>query len=152
MFKRVAALLIVLTVLVGSLVGCGGGGEASGGGGGGEAALKITGEVNTEASWTEAELKGMDTIEAEHTNKEGEMETYTGVPINTLLGEAGVKDGATTITFVADDGYTADVTWEELEACADCIIAFRNQGGLRTVMPEFSGKLQVKGVIEIQVK
>jgi hypothetical protein len=30
-------------------------------------------------------------------------------------------------------------------------VSFRNQGGFSTVMPGFSGKLQVKGVVELQV-
>ena len=37
-------------------------------------------------------------------------------------------------------------------ACEDCIVSFRNQGGFSIVMPGYSGKLQVKGVVEIQVK
>ena len=41
---------------------------------------------------------------------------------------------------------------DEVKGCADCIIAFRDEGGLLVVMPNFSSKLQVKGVVEIQVK
>ncbi len=94
----------------------------------------------------------MDTIEAESTNKDDETKTYTGVPLNALLEKAGVKDGATTLVFVADDDYTAEAALSEVQGCADCIVSFRNQGGFSTVMPDFSGKLQVKGIVEIQVK
>jgi hypothetical protein len=150
MSKRVL-LLGVLILLVGALVGCGGAAGGGGGSAGGDVALKITGSVENEMSWTEDEVRAMD-IEAESTNKEGETETYTGVPVNALLDKAGVKDGATTVVFVADDDYTAEVTLAEVQGCADCIVSFRNQGGFSTVMPGFSGKLQVKGVVEIQVK
>jgi hypothetical protein len=62
----------------------------------------------------------MGTIEAESTNKQGETKTYTGVPINALLELAGVQDAATTLTFVADDGHTAEVALAEVQACEDC--------------------------------
>jgi hypothetical protein len=69
-----------------------------------------------------------------------------------LLSKADPADDATTVFFVADDGYSADAPLAEIEACADCIVSFRNQGGFSIVAPGFSGKVQVKGVIEIQVE
>jgi len=39
-----------------------------------------------------------------------------------------------------------------VQSCADCIVSFREQGGFSTVLPGFSSKAQVKGVVEIQVK
>jgi DMSO/TMAO reductase YedYZ molybdopterin-dependent catalytic subunit len=116
------------------------------------AAFKITGNVETEVGWTEEKIRSMDTIEAQSTNKSGETETYTGVPIGDLLGKAGPKDDATTLVFVADDGYSAEAPLADIEACADCIVAFRNQGGFSIVAPGFPGTVQVKGVVEIQVK
>ena len=71
-----------------------------------DAALKITGSVETEVGWTEDKIRSMDTIEAESTNKEGETKTYTGVRISDLLSKAVPTSGATTVVFVADDGYT----------------------------------------------
>lgn len=150
MSKRLL-MLGVWVLVVGMLAGCGG---AAGTVGGvpEDAALKITGSVEKEIGWTEESVRGMDTLEAESTNKEGETKTYTGVPINTLLGLAGVKQGAATIVYVCDDGSTAEVTLADLEGCADCIVSFRNQGGFSIVMPGFPGKVQVKDVVEIQVK
>jgi hypothetical protein len=117
-----------------------------------DAAFKITGSVKTEVGWTEEKLKSMDTIDAEYTNKDGETETYTGVRISDLLSKADPQDGATTLAFVADDGYSAEAPLADMEACANCIVAFSNQGGFRIVAPDFSSKAQVKGVVEIQVK
>jgi hypothetical protein len=144
--KSLKTLFVVLFVLALLMTAC------SSGGGGGDVALKVTGSVAKEQAWTEAQVKGMDTMEAVSTNKDGETSTYTGVLITDLLAAAQPNADATTVVFVADDGYTADVTLEELNACADCIVSFRNQGGFSTVLPGFSSKLQVKGVIEIQVK
>jgi DMSO/TMAO reductase YedYZ molybdopterin-dependent catalytic subunit len=116
------------------------------------AALKITGNVNTEVGWTEEKLRSMDTIEAQSTNKEGETSTYTGVRISDLLSKADPQDGATMVVFVADDGYSAEAPLADVQACADCIVSFRNQGGFSIVAPGFPGSVQVKGVVEIQVK
>jgi DMSO/TMAO reductase YedYZ molybdopterin-dependent catalytic subunit len=116
------------------------------------AAFKITGSVQTEVGWTEDKLHSMDTIEAESTNKEGETKTYTGVRISDLLSKADPKSDATTLVFVADDGYTAEVSLTEIQNCADCIVSFRNQGGFSIVAPGLPGNAQVKGAVEIQVK
>jgi tungstate transport system substrate-binding protein len=117
-----------------------------------DAALKITGKVENEIGWTEEEVRAMDTIEAQSTNKQGETSTYTGVLISTLLDLAGVQGDASTVVYVADDGFTAEASLADVQACADCIVSFRNQGGFSIVMPGFPGSLQVKGVVEIQVK
>jgi tungstate transport system substrate-binding protein len=117
-----------------------------------DVALKITGKVDNEMAWTEDEVRAMDTMEAESINKQGETETYTGVSINALLDLASVQSDATTIVYVADDGSTSDIPLADVQTCADCIVSFRNQGGFSIVMPDFSGKLQVKGVVEIQVQ
>jgi hypothetical protein len=116
------------------------------------AAFKITGNVETEVGWTEEKIRSMDAIEAESTNKEGETNTYTGVRISDLLSKAGPKDDATTLVFVADDGYSAEAPLADIQACADCIVSFQNQGGFSIVAPGFPGNVQVKGVVEIQVK
>jgi DMSO/TMAO reductase YedYZ molybdopterin-dependent catalytic subunit len=117
-----------------------------------DAAFKITGDVETEVGWTEEKIRSMDTIEAQSTNKAGETGTYTGVRISDLLSKAGPKEGAMTLVFVADDGYTAEAPLADIETCADCIVSFRNQGGFSIIAPGLPGNVQVKGVVEIQVK
>jgi hypothetical protein len=115
-------------------------------------ALKITGKVANELSLTEAEVHAMPTMEAQSTNKQGEVSTYTGVLLTKLLDEAGVQPDATSLVFVADDGFIGEVALADVQACNDCILSFRNQGGFSSVLPGFPGSLQVKGVVEIQVK
>ncbi|MGD8795195.1 MAG: molybdopterin-dependent oxidoreductase, partial [Anaerolineae bacterium] len=128
--------------------------ESSQGAGGipDNAAFKITGSVENEIGWSEEKLRAMDTIDAESTNKDGETKTYTGVAMNDLLATASPQAGATTLVLVADDGYSAEVALAEVQACGDCIVSFRNQGGFSAVLPGFPGNVQVKGVVEIQVK
>lgn len=116
-----------------------------------EVALTITGSVASEQAWTEAEVKAMNVISVESTNKNGEKATYTGVLFSDLLALAQPNADATSVVFVADDGFTAEIGLADLTACADCIVSFRDNGGFSTVLPGQSGKLQVKGVVEIQV-
>jgi len=116
-----------------------------------EVALKVTGNVASEQAWTEDEVKAMTTLDVEATNKDGETSTYTGVLISELLAMAQPNADANTVVFVADDGFTAEISLEEVTACTDCIVSFRDKGGFSTVLPAYPGKLQVKGVIEIQV-
>jgi predicted small secreted protein len=144
------SLVVVALVLMMVLAACGGSNTA--GGVPADAALKITGSVNSEIGWSEKDVRAMTTAQADFTNKDGVTNTYTGILLNDLLGKAGVKSDATTITFVADDGFTSDVDLAEVKACTDCIVGFRDEGGFLMVMPGFSNKAQVKGVIEIQVK
>ena len=114
-------------------------------------ALQVTGDVANEQAWTEDEVKAMNAVDVESTNNKGETSTYTGVLLSDLISAAEPNADANLVTFVADDGYTAEVGLEELMACADCIASFRNNGGFSTVLPGYEGKLQVKGVIEIQI-
>ena len=118
----------------------------------GDIALKVTGLVTTGMGWTEDEVKAMENVTVQATNKDGELKDYTGVSLNALLDLAGVSADATAVVFVADDGLTGEVTLAELRACADCIVSFRDQGGFSTVLPGFPNNVQVKGVVEIQVK
>jgi DMSO/TMAO reductase YedYZ molybdopterin-dependent catalytic subunit len=115
------------------------------------AALKVTGNVETEVGWTAEKLISMDPVEAEYTKKDGSVKTYAGVPINDLLGKAGVAADAATIVLVADDDYSEGVEWGELQGCGDCIVA-ADGDSFRSVLPGFASSAQVKGLVEIQVK
>ena len=101
-----------------------------------------------EKSYTQSDLEALGTMDSDYTNKDGETTTYSGVLISSLLADAGA-DGDN-VTFVASDGYEAEITMAELVDCANCIIAF-DDGELRTVLPDFGGKLNVKGIVEIAV-
>lgn len=115
------------------------------------ATLKATGMVDAETTWIAEEIGAMDMMSVDYTNKDGETTTYEGVLISDLLEAAGVKTEAQTVVFVADDGFSAEMALADVMSCANCIVAV-DDGGFRTVMPEQSGKLQVKGLVEMQVK
>ena len=118
----------------------------------GDVALKITGKVGKELGWPEADVRAMKTMDVQSTNSKGATETYTGVLISELLALAAPAADAKTIEFVASDGYTAEAPLADVLACKDCIVSFRSNGGFSTVLPKFAKNLQVKGVIEMQLK
>jgi len=117
-----------------------------------EASLLFSGLVDTETTYMESELMGMETMDVEDTDKDGETTTRTGVSLNTLLDEVGVISDAATLVFVTDDGYETEVDLAEARACTECIVAFRSNGGFRMTMPGFPSSTQVKGVVEIRVQ
>ena len=113
------------------------------------ATLTMTGAA--EMSWTVDDLAAMTQTDADYTDKEGVTTTFTGVAFSDLLAAAGVEDYAT-VTMVASDDYAADVTFDELSTCPTCLVAVDEDGSLRSVMPDLSGKLNVKNLVEIQVQ
>ncbi|MBM3137334.1 MAG: hypothetical protein FJZ98_03995 [Chloroflexi bacterium] len=113
-----------------------------------EAALTLSGPA-TGVSWSMEDLQAYPATETDYTNKDGETATYTGVAFSALLAEVGIESFSS-LTMVAADDYTADVTFDELAACPNCIVAF-DDGSLRSVMPDLSGKLQVKDLVEIRI-
>ena len=116
------------------------------------AALRITGNVEKEIGWTEDQVRAMPTTKVQSTNRSGETETYTGVAIVDLLALARPRSNAAALVFVAGGGSKAEVPLTQVRACADCILSFRSRGGFSAVLPGFADEVQVKGVIEIQVK
>ncbi len=115
------------------------------------AALKMTGPA-LELSWTEEQLKALGTIDVDYTGKDGTTTTYTGVLITKLLEEAKAPADAIGLVLVASDAYTAALAMADIQGCADCIVAFDPNGGLRSVLPNLSGKAQVKNLVEIYVQ
>ena len=92
----------------------------------------------------------MGSLTVDYTNKDGETTAYTGVPLPALLENAGLT-GSGTLVFTAADDYQADMDLEEALACDNCIVAFDGDI-LRMVMPDMSGKLQVKDVVQISLE
>jgi DMSO/TMAO reductase YedYZ molybdopterin-dependent catalytic subunit len=87
-------------------------------------------------------------MSVDYTDKDGETTTYVGVLLSDVLNN--VNSSGETVIFTAADGYEAEMPMADAMACSDCIVAF-DEGSLRMVMPEQSGKLQVKDVVEISI-
>ena len=134
-------LIATLLVLIALITACAPQAEAT------EAVAILT--VN-DKSYSQGDLEALGTTSVDYTDKEGAVTTYEGVLLSVLLADAGADSGAE-VTFTAADGYEAGATVEEIMACANCIVGF-DEGSLRTVMPDMSGKLNVKDLISISVQ
>jgi DMSO/TMAO reductase YedYZ molybdopterin-dependent catalytic subunit len=118
----------------------------------GTTTLKISGKVDKEISWSEDQVRAMPTAQSSTKNQKGESSSYTGVSISALLSQAKVQAGATKLVFTGEGGATAEAEWQKVQACADCLLSFRNRGGFSLVMPGFADGVQVKGLTSIEVK
>jgi len=104
-----------------------------------------------EKTYTKKQLEALGTMESDYTGKDGETTTYTGVLLSNLLADADMINGEN-ITFVAADGFEGVVSLADALACDNCIIGFYGESSLRTVMPDFGGKANVKDLVEISVE
>jgi hypothetical protein len=101
----------------------------------------------------EADLRALEVLKitAEHP-KSGTAE-YEGVSLNALLDLAGMQAGVTKLVISASDGYSAEVSLDEVRACADCLVGFTNTAEkLKMVMPGLSSGAWVKDVVRLEVK
>jgi hypothetical protein len=98
----------------------------------GDGALTITGAVEQSLSWT--------------------MQDLQGIRLNMLLDMAQPKAGAKSVVLLAGDGYTAELSLTDIQACADCLVAFADDGQLDAVMPGFESAFWVKDVVQIEVE
>jgi hypothetical protein len=117
----------------------------------GDAALAITGMVEQAQAFSLEALQAMEVVEvtAEHPKK-GDQ-TYEGVRLNALLDLAGVQAGAAGLVVTASDDYASEVALADVQACADCLVAFDGDI-LRMVMPGMESSAWVKDVVQIEVK
>lgn len=138
--KKIKVLLLSVMV-VGLLAACGAKAETM-------PVLSITGLGDT--SFSQEELEGMPMVDSNYTNKDGETTTYKGISLADLLVKSGVESYSQ-LNMIASDGYSASITFDELSGCAECVISYGDDGW-SSVMPDFSGKLQVKNVVELNVE
>jgi hypothetical protein len=117
--------------------------------------LTITGLVNKELHLTFSELRGMTWVVLVLVHPKNGAGLYSGVRLIDLLNLAGIKAGATTVTFTASDGFVNDVDLATVRACFDCLVAFdpTTAGVYNLAFPgQTSGKAWVNGLVSITVK
>ena len=143
----------ILVLLALALVAAGCGASAAPSAQVGSAALVVSGG-ETPKSYTIAELKALPQAQAQF----GEV-LYVGVSVMELLGSAGFKpEEVRSVKAIASDGFSATYDASQFMR-ADLIVAFgtvdgelsKNDGGLRTVLPDAEGKMNVRSLTELQV-
>lgn len=118
----------------------------------GEAALTLTGLVNAEQSWSRDMLEALGKVELQLEHPKKGMQDYEGVRLNDLLALAGPKAEAAKLVFTAVDGYAVEADLAAVQACADCLVAFADDGTLVLAMPGMESSLWVKTLVKIEVK
>lgn len=118
----------------------------------GNVALTVTGLVEKELKLTSDAVKAIGLVKAtlEHPKK-GKTD-YEGVKMSALLGQAKPKPEAKKIVLTASDGFTAEITLDALNQCADCMMAFGDGGKIHAAMPGMESNAWVKDVVKIEVK
>ena len=116
-----------------------------------EPILTISGAVEQELALSEADLRGMEVVQLNAEHPKNGPTDYEGVRLSEVLAKAGVKAGASALLFTASDGYESEVAYADVEACADCLVAF-DGADLNMVMPNLSSKAWAKMVAKIEVK
>jgi len=114
--------------------------------------LTITGMVNQELILKDADLRAMDVVTLPAQGKNGPQD-FQGVLLNPLLDKAGLKDGASKLTFTGSDNYSADVNLSDVRNCPKALLAFMDTPGTyMIVLPDQPTSTWVKNVILIEVK
>ena len=113
----------------------------------------LTGLVENELAFTDADLKALEVVEitAEHPKK-GPTD-YKGVRLSTLFEMAKVKAEAKKLVLTASDGYTSEIFLAEVQASPDCLLAFSDEAGVYSlVMPGLPSSAWVKGIVKIELQ
>jgi len=75
------------------------------------------------------------------------------VRLSELFALVGLKGGATAVVITADDGFSAEVSLADINACTDCLLGFtETPDQFKMVMPGLASSAWVKGVVSIEVK
>ena len=155
-WKRSVFLLLGLSLIL-ALAACSGGAPQV------DWEVSITGDVDSPQTYTFKDLAGKEQVELdevmmEKSTGEDEVTSWSGVPLDALLEEAGVGEFST-LTAVAADGYAIEVSADELDGA---IIALKDsgewiaevdpdKGPIRLVTPETPANRWVFQLTEIQV-
>ncbi|NLE99732.1 MAG: molybdopterin-dependent oxidoreductase, partial [Anaerolineales bacterium] len=86
-------------------------------------ALGVSGAVGAPACWSleEFELVGAVERTVEHPKKGAQ--DYTGMLMQALFTLVQPAEGASTVTFIAGDGYSVALPLADVLSCADCMVA-----------------------------
>jgi DMSO/TMAO reductase YedYZ molybdopterin-dependent catalytic subunit len=99
---------------------------------------------------------------------EDQMTSWAGVPVDTILDQAGVHDDASTVTLIAADGYAIEGTLADLDGA---IVALKgahpdtgeitwlvelpdaaDQGAIRLIAPDKPANFWARQLVEIVIE
>lgn len=113
-------------------------------------ALTVQGLVDK--VYTLDDLNVLPQVSVDYTNKDNETTTYTGVAFSAILFDLKLGSDPVSVQMVAIDEYVGELTFEELKSCSECIIAVLEDGTLRSVLPGFSSKVNVRDLVTLKLQ
>jgi DMSO/TMAO reductase YedYZ molybdopterin-dependent catalytic subunit len=116
------------------------------------AVLMVFGKVMNKLTLGIENLRSMGLVELEAEHPKKGLQTYQGIRLNDLLNLSGTDPGAGTLVITASDGYETEINLEDVRNCADCLVAFSDDGTLSTVMPGLESNFWVKEVNFLEVR
>ncbi|MCL4861949.1 MAG: molybdate ABC transporter substrate-binding protein [Caldilineaceae bacterium] len=114
--------------------------------------VEVTGLVNNPGAFSADDLAAMEQATIKATDPGATEQDYTGDLLSTLWETVGVQAEATSVVFTNGDGYSQEVTLEELNADPNAIIVTDDGGALRNIIPTMMPRYWVKGLVSIEVK
>jgi len=118
----------------------------------GAAPVAVSGLVDNPASYSADDLRAMEQATIKATDRGATEQDYTGVLLSTLLAATRVQAEAKSVVFTGGDGYSQEVTLEELNADPDAIIVIDVGDALCNIIPTMMPRYWVKGLVMIEVK
>lgn len=111
-----------------------------------ENALIIHGKTKVVLGLTKEDFARFDkkSVEAEYKD---ETNVYEGVPLRVLLNQARYEDDASSIRFVARDGYAFELDFDEVYSNEDILVT----EDFRLIMPGYESEYWMKDIAEIEV-
>jgi sulfane dehydrogenase subunit SoxC len=111
-----------------------------------ENALIIHGKTKVVLALTKEDFARFDkkSVEADY---KGEVKMYEGVSLRLLLNQARYEDDAMTIRFVARDGYSFELDFDEVYSNEAILVTY----DFRLIMPGYESKYWMKDMAEIEV-
>jgi DMSO/TMAO reductase YedYZ molybdopterin-dependent catalytic subunit len=114
--------------------------------------LVITGLVNREMGFTEADLRAMKSLKVSAETKKGKQ-NFEGASLNALLDLAGIKDGATKLVATASDGYSSEINLSDVRDCPNSLVAFTDtKESFTMILPDLATETWVKDLVKLEVK
>ena len=156
--KHKSLVFCMLLLLVVGLAGCGGAPKV-------DWELQVSGAVSTPLALSYSELAGMELVDLndilmEKSLGEDVVTSWSGVPLETILNQAGAGDYAS-ITALAADGYAIEISKDEtlsaivaLKSGGEWIVNVAEEEGkgpMRLVCPETPANRWVFQLQELQV-
>lgn len=111
-----------------------------------ENALIIHGKTKVTVAVTREDFARFETVSVEAAYKD-EVQPFEGVPLRVLLNQARYEDDAVTIRFVARDGYTVELDFDDVYSNGDILVT----EDFRLVMPGYESNYWIQDLAEVEV-